>query len=340
MDFELSGKKCLVTGASGFIGQNVALRLLNEKASVRALVRNRARAVFLEESGVEIFQGDITDRATIQQAVKECDAVFHLAAVTNEFKPLSYYHEVNIGGSLILAEEALKAGVRRFVHISTSWVYGMFSGRDITENSPRLKSGHLYADTKLETEDLIRQLYEKQNLPCVIIQPSEVYGPNDKNWTGRPLELIRSGRMLLINRGSGLIQPIYIDDLVEGIIAAARRGRLGESYILCGNEVVTFKQYFGYFTRMLHKKHLPSVPGWAAITLAALSEWLGTISHRPPIFTRSEIKSSMTTVAFNGAKAFKELGFQPKVSLEKGMAKIGEWLKIKESSTNPPASHR
>jgi 2-alkyl-3-oxoalkanoate reductase len=177
-------------------------------------------------------------------------------------------------------------------------------------------------------------------LPCVIIQPSEVYGPNDKNWTGRPLELIRSGRMLLINRGRGSIQPIYIDDLVEGIIAAARRGRLGEAYILCGNEVVTFKQYFGYFTRMLHKKSLPSVPGWAAISLAALSEWLGKATHRPPIFTRSEIKSSMTTVAFNGTKALEELGFQPKVSLEKGMAKIGKWLNTTGSSINSPASGR
>jgi nucleoside-diphosphate-sugar epimerase len=139
MDFELSGKKCLVTGASGFIGQNVALRLLNEKASVRALVRNRTRAVLLEESGVEIFQGDITNRESIQQAVKGCDAVFHLAAITNEFKPLSYYREVNIGGSIMLAEEALKAGIQRFVHISTSWVYGMFSGRNTTENSPHLE---------------------------------------------------------------------------------------------------------------------------------------------------------------------------------------------------------
>jgi nucleoside-diphosphate-sugar epimerase len=338
MDFELSGKKCLVTGASGFIGQSLALRLLKEKASVKALVRNRARAVLLEESGVEIFTGDITDRESIQKAIKGCDAVFHFAAVTNEFKPLSYYRDVNINGSIMLAEEALKAGVRRFVHTSTSWVYGMFSGRNITERSPHLKSGLPYADTKLETEDLVRQLYEKQGLPCVIIQPSEVYGPNDRNWTGRPLDLMRSGKMLLINRGKGLIQPIYIHDLVDGIIAAARRGRLGESYILCGSEVVTFKQYFEYFARMLHKKDLPSVPGWAALPLAALTELLGTMTHRPPIFTRSEIKSSMTTVAFNGAKALEELGFQPKVSLEKGMAKISEWLKTNESPGTPPAS--
>jgi len=336
MDFEISGKKCLVTGASGFIGQSVALRLLREKASVRALVRNPAKAVFLEKSGVENYPGDIMDRASIQKAVTGCEVVFHFAAITNEFKPLSYYRQVNTNGSIMLAEEALNAGVRRFVHTSTSWVYGMFSGRNITEQSPHLKSGLPYADTKLETEDLVRRLYEKQGLPCVIIQPSEVYGPNDRNWTGRPLELIRSGRMLLINRGRGLIQPIYIDDLVDGIIAAARRGRRGESYILCGNEVVTFKQYFEYFTGMLHKKSLPSVPGWAAITLAALTEWLGKAIHRPPIFTRSEIKSSMTTIAFNGAKAFDELGFKPKISLEQGMAKVSEWLKTNDSPGASP----
>jgi nucleoside-diphosphate-sugar epimerase len=338
MDFELSGKKCLVTGASGFIGQNVVLRLLKEKASVRSLVRDRARAVLLEKSGAEIFPGDITDRESIQKAISGCEVVFHFAAVTNEFKPLSYYRDVNINGSIMLAEEALKTGVRRFIHASTSWVYGMFSGQNITENSPHLKSGLPYADTKLETENLVRQLYKKQGLPCVIIQPSEVYGPNDRNWTGRPLELIRSGRMLLINRGRGLIQPIYIDDLVEGIIAAARRGRLGESYILCGGEVVTFKQYFGYFTWMLHKKSLPSVPGWVAISLAVLSEWLAKAARRPPIFTRSEIKSSMTTVAFSGAKAFEELGFKPKVSLEQGMQKVSEWLKTNGSLGNSPAS--
>jgi nucleoside-diphosphate-sugar epimerase len=327
MDFEISGKKCLVTGASGFVGQNVSLRLMKEKAIVRALVRNRAKATFLEKSGAEIFSGDMTDQASLQKAIQGCEVVFHFAGVLNDFKPWSYYYKVNTEGTKILAEAALKAGVQRFIHTSTAWVYGMLAGQKITESSPHLKSGDPYCDTKLEAEDIVRQLFEKRGLPCVVIQPSAVYGPNDLTWTGRPLQLIRSGKMILVNGGRGLIQPIFIDDLVDGIIAAARQGRLGQSYILCGNEVVTFKEFFEHFSGMLNKKSISSVPGWAAMTMAALLELISRLTNRPPLLTRKEIRSVMVMATYDGTKASRELGFQPRVDLAQGMAKVNDWLK-------------
>jgi nucleoside-diphosphate-sugar epimerase len=275
---------------------------------------------------VEVCVGSLTDVPSLERAVKDCNVVFHFAGVLSEFKPLAYYRQVNVEGTRALARAAVVCGVERFIHTSTVWVYGMSAGTNINENFPRLSSGHLYADTKQEAEAAIFQLVKEQGLPAVVIQPSEVYGPNDPNWTMRPIERLRCGQMIWVDGGNGLIQPIYIDDLVDGILAAAHGGAIGQAYILCGNQVVTIRDYFGYFARMLEKNQIPSVPGWLALRLATLVELAAQILHRPPIFTRGEIRALMLHATYDGNKAQRELGFTPKLSLEEGMRKVETWL--------------
>ncbi len=254
MSYELRGKDILVTGATGFIGSRVALELVKIGARVRALVRNAAKAEALGRSGISVVLGDMAEPASLAGAVRGCQAIFHFAGTTNEFKPRAHFERVNVDGTRLLAEAALKERVERFIHVSTVWVYGLSSGPGVCETSPCTPSGQAYADTKLEAERAVRRLIDEKGLPAVIIQPSEVYGPGDPNWTERPIELIKSGRMILAGGGKGLIQPVFIDDLVRGVLAAAERGGLGETYILCGPEVVTVREYFSYFAAMVGKK--------------------------------------------------------------------------------------
>jgi len=276
----------------------------------------------------------MTDPAALARAVRGCQTVFHFAGTTNEFRPRSYFKRVNVDGTRILAEAALREKVERFIHISTVWVYGIRSGPGICETSACRASGQSYSDTKLEAERVVRRLIEERGLPAIILQPSEVYGPGDLNWTERPLDLIRTGRMVLANKGRGLVQPIFIDDLVQGVLAAAENAGFGETYILCGPDVVTIREYFSHLARMLGKQNLPSLPGRLALGTAAVAEWVARISRRAPVFTRQEVLSTMATATYDGRKAERELGFAAKTTLAEGMAKVESWLRTTHKLTD------
>jgi nucleoside-diphosphate-sugar epimerase len=334
MGYELKRKVVLVTGATGFIGSRVTIELVKRGARVRALARNPAKAQDFGSTGISVVIGDMTDPGALVRAVRGCQAVFHFAGTTNEFKPRSYFERVNIDGTRILAEAALRERVEQFIHVSTVWVYGLRSGPGICETSACQASGQSYSDTKLEAERVVRRMIDKRGLPAIILQPSEVYGPGDPNWTERPLDLIKSGRMVLANGGRGLVQPVFIDDLVRGALAAAENGGLGETYILCGPEVVTVREYFSHFARMLGKGHLPSLPGRLALGTAAVAEWVARISRRAPIFTRQEVLSTMATATYDGRKAERELGFVAKTTLAEGMAKVESWLRATHKLTD------
>jgi nucleoside-diphosphate-sugar epimerase len=333
MPIDLKGEAVLVTGATGYLGSRLVRKLLCEGAQVHALVRSPAKARFLERLGVEIYTADLSRPSSLlQDSMKGCSLAFHVAGAVNEFRPRSYYWAVNVTGTRVLAEAAIEARVDRFIHVSSVVVYGAHAGESINESSPLTKSGFPYADTKLEGEKVVRRMIQERSLlPAVVVQPSEVYGPEDPTWTVRPIEMIKRGKMVLVNGGSGLIQPIYVDDVIEGILTAAGKGTIGQSYIICGTEAVTLREFFGYYMRMLGKSRLPSVPASLALTVATLSEWASKILRRPPIFTRQEIRGTTMHAAFDGGKARRELGFAPKVTLPEGMGCVEEWWK-----SNPP----
>gem|GEM_PF-103323 len=205
-------------------------------------------------------------------------------------------------------------------------VYGFSAGMDTTEGTAHQYSHEPYCDTKLDAEEVVRELIRDRGLPAVIVQPTEVFGPDDENWTMGPLRLIRKGRMLLASGGSGLVQLVYQDDVVDGILAAARHGRVGEAYILGGPAVTTVREYFLELARIAGKERLPSVPGWLAIAAAGLAEFGSRLSGRPPAFTRGAVRGTMVHAGYRSDKARDELGFVAKTDLATGLKQIRERL--------------
>ncbi|MFO7649994.1 MAG: SDR family NAD(P)-dependent oxidoreductase [bacterium] len=316
-------KLVLVTGATGLLGGMTARRLLADGAKVRGLARQPARAAELAAAGAEIVAGDMTDVPSLERAIEGCRAVFHFAgALANEFRPWSYFRQVNVEGTRHLALAALAGRVERFLYCSTAWVYGMAAGADTDEATPHQYSGEPYCDTKLDAEEVIRSLVRDRGLPAVVVQPTEVYGPDDKNWTLGPLELIRAGQMVLAAGGSGLVQLIYQDDAVDGILSAARHGLVGEAYIIGGAEAITIREYFLSLARMTDREHLPSVPGWLAVALAGLFELASRVSGRPPSFTRGAVRGTMVHATYRIGKARTELGFAPRTDLRVGLEQV------------------
>lgn len=327
MPYELRGKTVLITGATGLLGKNTAIGVMKAGGRVRAFVRNPVRAGRLAELGAEIVSGDMGDPDSIRAAVQGCQAVFHFAGLLTEFLPYREFHQINVEGTRLLAEAALDAGVERFLHVSTIAVYGMSTTGLIDESSPRIKSEQNYSDSKLEGERIILDLVTNRGLPAVVVQPAQVYGPGDESWTLGPIEKIRSGSMILVDGGKGLLQPIYLDDVIEGILLAMRLGKEGQVYLLCGDQVVTTAEFFGHLARITGKGKIPSVPHWTARAIASTFETWGRMLHREPIFTRTMIQFVTQQVRFSNAKARSELGFAPKIGLEQGMEKLEIWLR-------------
>lgn len=321
MKYNIKNKIALVTGATGFIGSNVIKRIMLEGGSVIAFVRESSKTDFLKSLGVEIAVGDLTNKSTILNAIKGCQIIFNCAGVLgNEFKPRLCFKNVNVEGTRILAEAAVEEKIERFIHISSAWVYGFAGTTNTDENSQHILSNDPYCDTKVKGEQIIRKLHHEKNLTCIIIQPSPVYGPDGQTWTRYPIELIHKRKMVLPNGGNGIIQPIYISDLVNGIMLATLHGGTGESYILSGLEVVTIKNFFGHYLKMLNRKFIPSVPGWVAMSFASVFELIAEITKKPMPYTRCAVHSTLMNATYNINKAENELGFYPKITLDEGMS--------------------
>jgi nucleoside-diphosphate-sugar epimerase len=340
MAYEMGRKSVLVTGATGLIGGRVAALLLSRGATVRVLARTSEKASRLARAGAEIVKGDMTDQASLRSAVEGCRAVFHFAGVlADEFKPASYFRRVNVEGTRALAEAALAGGVERFIHASTVAVYGFDAGARTSERAAHVLNGDPYSDTKLEGQAVVEELAAERGLPAVIIQPSQVYGPGDDTWTAGPVRLALTGRLVLPGGGRGLLQPIFVDDLAEGVLAAAERGRTGEAYILCGSEVVTVADFFGRLARMAGRNKIPSVPYWVGFSAAALSEWWARLSGAAPAFTRSAVRFvNQRRTSFDGTKAEKELGFVPRTTLDSGFEAVHAWLQSAGIVKRAPSS--
>ncbi len=299
-----------------------------ERATVGRLADDE-RAAHLVERGITIVQGDLSlPIDAVGAAMQGCSVVFHCAGVMGPDleKPRSYFRSVNVEGTRRIAEAALAAGVERLVHVSTAWVYGFDAGPGTNELSSRHPSGDSYCDTKLEGENLIRDLVASRGLAAVIVQPTEVYGPGDRSWTLTPLQMIKSGRMMLPGGGKGVIQPILADDAVEGILAAAKRGAVGEAYILCGSAVVSCSEFFGHYGEMVGKGRMPSVPPRLAEGMALVATAASRISGKPALLTRTAVRGICMRATYDGGKAREELGFEPKIDLAAGMRTVEQWL--------------
>ncbi len=325
---ELADKTALITGATGFIGGRLAERLATEEGvHVRGLARTPAKGRWLADLGVEIVPGDITDPASLQAAVAGCELVFHAAAWVSEGGNQADVWVVNVTGTQNMVDAASVGGVERFVHLSSCSVYGSLQQHNIDETTPTRMRDNLYGDSKVAAEEVVFKAYREQGLPVVSARASQVYGPRSHQFTIRPVEVIKAGKMVLIDGGRHLCKPVYIDNLIDGLILCTKvEAAIGEAINLTDGEPIPWRDFFGAYGRMLNIESFPSVPYAVAWLIGLYNEVKAGLKGNKASLNRGAVKALRSDNSFSNQKARTLLGWEPKVDLNEGMKRTEAWL--------------
>jgi dihydroflavonol-4-reductase len=316
----------LITGATGFTGQSLALKLAGAGYRVRALVRNRERVAALEQAGVSVIVGDIRDPTASRRATEGVDTVYHLAAVFRQAgRPASEYRTVHVDGTQRLVEASAAAGVSRFVHCSTVGVHGSVEGDSAATEDAPFKPGDIYQLTKLEGERIAVATADRAGVPLTVVRPGPIYGPGDRRFL-KMIGGIAQRRFALLGDGTARFQMVYIDDLTEGFrLAAETPGAVGRTYILTGTEAPTLDQLVREIADVADVPPPPfRLPVWPFWLAGAICEAVCVpLRIEPPIFRR-RVKFFTSNRWFDTSRARHELGFAPKVSLREGIRRTLE----------------
>jgi len=323
---ELAGKRVLITGGTGFVGGRLAERLqAEEDVQVVALARHPEKGRWLTGLGVEVISGDVTDPVSLKNAITGCDIVFHTAAWVSEKGSQSEINAVNVTGTENVIEAAQVANVKRFIHLSSCAVYGSLRQFNIDERIPARLTGNPYADSKVLAEQV---LVQNNDVPYVIARPSQVYGPRSYQFSIRPVQLIKAGKMVLIDGGRYLCKPIYIENLIDGLILCAKvDAAVGEAINFSDGGPVPWRNFFGAYAEMVGVDLLRSVPFPIAWLAAVASEMVAKSRHKKASFNRWTVKGLRSFNSFSNQKARDLLGWTPHIDFVEGMQRTEVWLR-------------
>lgn len=317
-----------VTGAAGFVGQALVRRLLADGLGVRALVPPGERRLEelrgLESEALEIVEADVRDAAATGAAIRGAAWVFHTAAVVHAWVPRSVYESVNVDGTRNVALAAAEAGVERFVHVSTSDVFGVPRGDEVLDESmPFRRWGEPYADSKIAAEEWLWRHHRESGLPLTVIYPGWVYGPGDHAFFPALARAAADG--LLLYWARDIVLPwVYIDNLVDACaLAAAAPQAVGQGYLIHdGDGGPTLEEVGARIAAVMGARtparHVPYAVALAAAALLQAAWRVLRLGGAPPL-TTADVKAFGRPFRLSNAKAQRHLGWTPRVASDEGM---------------------
>jgi nucleoside-diphosphate-sugar epimerase len=317
-----------VTGGSGFIGGRLVQRLVGEGRTVRALARSDASAQRVAELGAEPVRGDIGDRASLALAAAGADIAFHLAAHLGEWGEWADFERGNVDGTRNTLAACAEAGVRRFVHCGTE--AALMVGEplvQVDETAPlRPDSRAPYPATKARAEQAVRDA-NREGFETVALRPRFVWGKGDTTLLPEMVATIEAGKWAWIGGGRNITDTTHVDNVVEGLLLAAEKGRPGEAYFVTDGEPVVFREFV---TALLQTQSVEppgrSVPAWTAAPMARVAEAVWKVlplSGAPPMTTfRSWLLTQECTIDISKART--ELSYAPIVNHEQGLSELSE----------------
>ena len=316
--------KIFITGASGFIGGAIGSALKDDH-TIYAMARSKSSAHKIHSLGFTPVTCSLNHVKL--EDISDCDLVIHAAAYVEAWGTLEQFSSINVDGTRQLLEIAKKAGVKKFIHIGTEAV--LFHGQsmdNIDETYPYPKSSpYYYSTTKAAAEKLVLAANEPNLFETISMRPRLVWGPDDTTLLPEVIKLINAGSFMWVNKGKALTSTTHVSNFVEGVLCAIKNGKGGEAYFITDDEIITFKEFL---TQLLHTQNITltnkSVSRIVLSNLAMIIEKVWRIFHiknEPPI-TRFAADIIAVNCTINIAKAKKELGYKPVLSIKEGMAQM------------------
>jgi len=324
--------KVLVTGGTGFIGTKLVTELVRRGHIIHVLRRPTSNMEGLEHEMIHLFTGDLIDCESIRKAMEGCTQAYHLAAYAKNWaKDSKTFYQNNVEGLCNVGEMAKVLGVGRVVFTSSIVTCGPTEPGVVGDEEKQCSTPDCFTDyqaSKIIGEQQTYQ-YADQGLSLIIVNPTRVYGPgklNEGNSVTRMIDLYDRGKFpLLLNHGINVGNYVFVDDIVQGLILAMERGKIGERYIL-GGENIPLRQMFELIDELSGGKHFQiSIPAWFAMFYSRLeqkkAEWFGLY----PFITPGWVETFLQDWAYSSAKAEKQLSYKI-TPLREGIRTTLAWL--------------
>jgi dihydroflavonol-4-reductase len=314
----------LVTGATGFLGHHLVAQLAQTGYAVRALVRQPAQAQSLRDHA-EIVPGDVADTASLQRALEGCQYVIHAAALFRFWGDPAAFERTNVEGTAHVLEAALRANVKRFVHISTAAVVGKPPADALVDEATLCQPADPYQRSKYDGENFVRMYGKATGLPALILRPGAYYGPGGHYAFNRlffedPLKGLR----IEVHHGQRYTFPVFVPDVARTAVAALKAGRPGEIYNVSGPSL-PHHEVNAIVSRLAHiAQWRINVPEKLMLTVANYLTRRAERTHREPYYPTNLAGYVFQDWKVSSAKAQSDLGFAA-TPFEDGARQTLEW---------------
>ncbi|MCJ7580836.1 MAG: NAD-dependent epimerase/dehydratase family protein, partial [Candidatus Aminicenantes bacterium] len=291
---------------------------------VRILIHNKN---IPESRDCEVFFGDIGDKKVMEDALRGVDVLFHLAAALGgSLIDKNEFFRINAAGTQNVLETAFNAGVKKVLHFSSAGVLGAVQNNEAADEDYPTNPLSAYDQSKLEGENIALD-FAKKGKPVFVIRPGWVYGPGDKR-TFKLIKAIARKKFILVTRGLAHQTPVFIDDLIQGVLLCVGQGRYGEIYNIAGDEVLTVRQIaenIGIATNStIPKLTLPLFPMKAA---AWKLEKIFKLFKKEAPLTRGKLAFFIHPKPLSIHKAARELGYVPQTNFQTGLIQTINWYR-------------
>ncbi|MFW5433421.1 NAD-dependent epimerase/dehydratase family protein [Paenibacillus apiarius] len=323
-------RRALVTGGTGFLGQRLALKLVEEGYTVSAIGRNTHVGHELERTGIRFIPLDLGDADRVKETCRSHDAVFHCAALSAPWGAYADFYASNVIGTRHVVQGCLSGGAR-LVHVSTPSIYWNWQDRlNIKEADPLPpKQATAYAATKLLAEREVDRAVEEAGLHAITLRPRAIYGPGDRAILPRLIEANRGGYMPLIRGGRSLLDVTYVDNVVDALLLAATASpaALGGKYNITNGEPMLLSDMLAKLFALLDTPFRPiplayPIASAAAGLLELRARWLA--GGKEPKLTRYAVGLIGRSQTLDITAARERLGYKPRIGTEEGMNRFAE----------------
>jgi dihydroflavonol-4-reductase len=316
-----------VTGATGFIGSHLVEALVQNNEQVYALARKTSNTDRLKRLGVKLIDGDVTDASSLKGVMRDCQTVYHLANRYEMWLPdKSLFYKVNVEGTKNVLNEAMNAGVEKVVYTSAAEALGEKKGEIATEET---RHSGIFLSEHCRTKYLGLMEAMKladRGLPLVVTMPCAVIGPGDFKATGKIILGLLNQKLPGIFFGDSSIAFIYVKDIVEGHMLAAKKGKVGEKYIL-SSEILKVRDFFETICN-IGKVPMPKreISPTLCTMLAYMMEFRAFFTKNPPQMPRPLVRVMSHGMMFDNSKAKRDLGmkFTP---IKEALAETVAWYR-------------